>query len=1167
MIAARTTPTSAEPSYSAQPLLPLKLTPPPPRDGVLLRPDLQSLLAEVRLHPITLVVAPAGYGKTTLLAQWVQELSRTGAPIGWLTLDRSERDPAVFLAYLIRAFQLIAPTLGAEAWRVLSSVANLQRDWPLVAGALCSDLQRQLATATFLVLDDLQQVSDSAVIGQMLGYIVRAAPPTLHIVMASRRAPTFAPLPRLRAEGHLLELSQRNLHLSADEARQVLAAQDVTLGDAELALLLARTEGWALSVQLAARALAGQSTERRADFLRALEGTQEQLLNYLATEVLADLPDELIEFLRLAALPERFDAGLLTEVLERDDVGYLLGRAQALGLPILPLNEHGDLLRFHPLWREMLLRTNDQRPTTDDRQRSADDDQSSVVGRRSSESAALAQLHRRFGSVLEARGDLEEALSHYAAAGAADELARALRQRAWPLLQSPRRDSVRGWLEQIPPDLRENDAELLYMWGYSQIAAAPAQAITLIEHAADRFRQAGLHPRELRALADLAALLYLQANAPNFVACCVRAIRAANYVRDAWSRGAALVGATAMLYTKGRYVAALRVGRQAAGQPLNTAWHWLLAMLVSSIDIRLGQPADALTIIDEALHLPQVDHDDRLRQNLLRQRAMALYQQGQVTEATTLALEAHRHLSDYYHDGSAGFSARQLALLLVLQGRVDEATTYVVQARTAFHDMGALEPLASLQVIELYAQLLRGQAARARAAVPSLLRRLDETEGNAQDLQLRLLLALVLGEGGDPQRALMLTRAIATQMAQQGYRLFLTSAQFYTAYLAGLCDDEQTRNAALRAGWALVDSDNQHFIPMLPPVALRDVVVAALRAEIAPPGISQLLRRQMPEQAMELLRSLLDAPEPTIRANAACLLGELGASAAYPSLRMLLKDRSAPVRKAAEDALSRLVYRPPYTLRVRSLGAFGIWRGDHEVRDRDWRSTKARQLFQLLLTERGRTLPRDRVLEALWPEMDPEAAANNLRVTLNRLGKAVEPDRPEGAPPAYLIQQGDTYGFNIESDHDLDAADFAEAVASGQRAARRGQRAAAIAAFRTAIGLYGGPYLPDNMYEDWTVVERERLAMLFNDAAMRLGTLLLEEGLAHEAIGLAWRVLENDRAHEEAYRLLMRAHATLGERSTALRLYARCVTMLQDELGVEPLPETTALYNTLREMR
>jgi LuxR family maltose regulon positive regulatory protein len=202
----------------------------------------------------------------------------------------------------------------------------------------------------------------------------------------------------------------------------------------------------------------------------------------------------------------------------------------------------------------------------------------------------------------------------------------------------------------------------------------------------------------------------------------------------------------------------------------------------------------------------------------------------------------------------------------------------------------------------------------------------------------------------------------------------------------------------------------------------------------------------------------------------------------------------------------------------------------------------------------------------LWPDLEPDAAANNLRVTINRLGKAVEPDRPDGAPPAFLIQQGETFSFNSASDHELDAAEFAEAVAAGQQAARHGQRAAAIAALRRAVQLYGGPYLPDNMYEDWTVVERERLAMLFNDAAIRLGTFLLEEGLAHEAIGLGWRVLEHDRAHEDAYRLLMRAHASLGERSAALRLYNRCVAMLKDELGVDPLPETLALYNALREM-
>ncbi|MFN8568522.1 MAG: BTAD domain-containing putative transcriptional regulator [Kouleothrix sp.] len=1148
---------------SAQPLLPLKLTPPPLRDGVLLRPDLQALLSEVRLHPITLVVAPAGYGKTTLLSQWVQELQRTNAPVCWLTLDRGERFPAMLLAYLIRAFQSIVPHMGDEAWRVLSGASNMQRDWPLVAGSLCSDLQRMLPTTTFLFIDDLQQVTESAAIGQILGYLLRAAPPTLHIVAASRRAPTFAPLSRLRAEGQLLELSQRDLHLTADEARQILAAQQVVIGDDDLALLLARTEGWALSIQLAARALAGRPIERRSDFLQALAGSQEQLLHYLATEVLSDLPAELIEFLRMAAIPERFDAALLAEVLQRDDIVYLLGRAQALGLPILPLDDRGDQLRFHPLWRELLQR---REPAAAHHAPAAEPPPADSAEPPAASSQAKA-IQLQFGRALEARGDLDEALSHYASAGATGELARALRQRAWPQLQSPRRDTVRRWLEQLPADVRENDTELLYMWGYSQTVNAPDQAISAIERAADRYHQSEQYERELRALADLTALLYLRGRPPTFIACCVRAVRAANRVRDAWSRGAALVGVTAMLHTKGRYAEALRVARQAAGQPLSPSWHWLQAMIVASINNQLGMPADTIAMIDDALQLPQVDHDDRMRQNLLRHRAFALELQGYTSEAAALAIDSHRHLGDYYRDGSAGFSARQLALLLMLQGRVDEASTYVAQARVAFHDMGALKPLASLQAIELYGQLLRGQGARACAAVGAVLHRLDEAEGQARDLRLRLLLALVLGEGGQAERALALTNELVAQMHERGYRLFLACTHLYRAYLAGLLADQPMQHAALRAGWQLFAADNQQHLPMLPPAALRAAVVGALQLGLAAASVSHVLRHQLAEQALDILRGMIESPEVDIRINIARLLGDLGTAAAYPSLRIMQKDRSQAVRQVADQALSRLIYRPPYRLRIRTLGAFAVWRGDQEVRDRDWRSSKARQLFQLLLTERGRTLPRDRVLEALWPDMEPDAAANNLRVTLNRLSKAVEPDRPDGAPPAYISQQGETYGFNVSSDYQIDAVDFAEAVAEGQRAARRGQRSAAISAFRTAMTLYGGPYLPDNMYEDWTVVERERLTMLFNDAAIRLGGLLLDEGLAHDTIGLGWRVLENDRAHEEAYRLLMRAHASLGERSTALRLYTRCVAMLQEELGVEPMIETTALYTTLRDMR
>jgi DNA-binding SARP family transcriptional activator len=329
--------------------------------------------------------------------------------------------------------------------------------------------------------------------------------------------------------------------------------------------------------------------------------------------------------------------------------------------------------------------------------------------------------------------------------------------------------------------------------------------------------------------------------------------------------------------------------------------------------------------------------------------------------------------------------------------------------------------------------------------------------------------------------------------------------------------------------------------------------------------VGEVLRHAIPDAAPTLLLSLLDQhSDPAIRARIAGLLGDLGAAKAYPALRAMLKDRNTEVRVAAEGALERLVYRPAYRLNVRTLGAFGVWRGDVEIRDRDWRSVKARQLLQLLLVERGRMLPRDRIMDMLWPGLEAEAAANNLRVTLSRLTKAIEPSRPEGAPTYYVVQQGDTYGFNVEADHQYDAADFSAAVDAGRAALQKGQTGEAIAHFRQAISLYGGTFLPDCLYEDWSVVERERLGLLFTEASLKLGDLLLEEDNPHEAIGLAWRVLEYDQAQEEAYQLLIRAYGGLGERSTAMRIYARCVQALEQELGVEPLPETVALYEKIR---
>ncbi|HEU5088532.1 MAG TPA: HEAT repeat domain-containing protein, partial [Roseiflexaceae bacterium] len=880
--------------------------------------------------------------KTTLLSQWTQELQRTGATVCWLSLDEKDRDPALFLAYLIGVFQAFQPQIGVDAQRILNSAANPDRDWPIVAGSLCGDLQRRLPSTTFLFLDDLHSVADSAVIVQILGYLLRAAPPLLRVILASRRAAVFAPIGRMRAEGQVLDISTHELHLKADEARHVLEAQAINLHADELDLLLRRTEGWPLSVQLAARALASQPAHQRGTFVRALSGSQEQLLNYLASEVLSDLPADVLDFLRFASLPSYFDTALLNDVLQRDDAPYLLQRAQSLGLPITPANRQSEFVRFHTLWREELQRQLHEELSEAD----------------------CADLQRRFGRAFEQRGAFEAAIEHYAAAHAEADIVRTLRLHGWPLLFSPQRDLVRRWLEDLSEEARRSNAEILYLWGYSQIVKDPDSATTQIEQAADLFRQAGQHDRELRALSDLAAQLFLQMHLSRFSAIAMRAIRVCNHLRDEWSRGAALVSVAAMLFTKGRDLAALRVARHAAARPLNPAWQWLLSMVQATIQLRLGRPADALISLDEGLRVPRVDEDDRLRQTLLMLRAMANFQLGHENEAVAAALDAYRALSDYACRNIIGYGAQDLAMMLTLIGRVDEAMTYLSQARASFHESGALAPLTSLQAIELYGMLQRGQATRAVGSVGSVLRRLSENEAGTPAVQLRLLLALVLGEGGEPQAALRLVQDLIRTMLERGHRLHLCSAELYAAALISrMGGNVAEREQLLRSGWALAHADNLRSLPMLPLSVVWDVAEGALRAGIEPETVGSVLCHQLPDLAGERLQALLADPNAEVREHAAHFLGILGETSAYSALRTLAKDKNARVRRAAELALNVLVYRPPYRLAIRTLGAFVIRRGDTEVRDRDWRSSKARQLFQLLLTERGRAVPRERVLD------------------------------------------------------------------------------------------------------------------------------------------------------------------------------------------------------------
>jgi LuxR family transcriptional regulator, maltose regulon positive regulatory protein len=268
-------------------------------------------------------------------------------------------------------------------------------------------------------------------------------------------------------------------------------------------------------------------------------------------------------------------------------------------------------------------------------------------------------------------------------------------------------------------------------------------------------------------------------------------------------------------------------------------------------------------------------------------------------------------------------------------------------------------------------------------------------------------------------------------------------------------------------------------------------------------------------------------------------------------------------RLLASLGLPDIEFHPGYQLRVYTLGSFSAWRGLQPIPANGWRREKARQLFEILLTQRSSPLDRDQILEHLWPGADPTTAQRNFKVTLNTLYGVLEPDREPGSESAYIVREGTVYNLRPGADIWIDSLEFLRRVEAAETYLPADHEAA-IKEFQRALDLYTGEYLPDARYETWAAAEREQIATTFLRAADQLAELYLFANRPEETIKICGRILAQDNCWERAYRQLMQAFHQMGDRGQVARAYKRCTQTLSAELDVPPAPETTALFNRLR---
>ncbi|MFN2227266.1 MAG: LuxR C-terminal-related transcriptional regulator [Anaerolineae bacterium] len=436
-------------------LLATKLYVPRARPNLVSRPGLVRRLEEgmQQGRRLSLISAPAGFGKTTLLVEWLHSQSgrRPGWAAGWLALDDDDNDPARFLAYLAaalrRAGAAVEPPRPAAGLRpVLAALIN------------------QVAATSLpilLVLDDYHLV-DEAEIHDAVSYLLDHAPPNLHLAIASRADPPL-PLPRLRARGQMTELRQADLRFAADEAAAFLKrTMSLEVSDEDVRHLEQRTEGWIAALQLAALSMQGR--EQAGAAVEAFGGGHRYLLDYLAEEVLHRQPAALQAFLRRTSVLERLCGPLCDAVVEEDEAAggrppagtqAILEGMETANLFLLPLDGQRRWYRYHPLFAEFLQR---QLART--------------------EPDLVPGLHRRAGRWHEAQGLWAGAIEHALAAADFERAADLIEAQAEATLMRSEIATFRGWVDALPDEvLRQRPLLGLYSAWALLLATRPLDEV------------------------------------------------------------------------------------------------------------------------------------------------------------------------------------------------------------------------------------------------------------------------------------------------------------------------------------------------------------------------------------------------------------------------------------------------------------------------------------------------------------------------------------------------------------------------------------------------------------------------------------------------------------------------------------------------------------------
>lgn len=1058
-------------------------------------------------YRLIVVVAAAGYGKTSLLAQFART---DGFVFSWLTLDESDVDLRVFGEAIVNSLKQVYPGFGAQTMQLLTSASIIEQNVSLLTHTLVRELATFMTQPICMVLDDFQIVEASAPVIQFLDRLLEELPEEAHLIISSRNLPPLQ-LGVLIAQQQVAALGQAILRLDMEETRQIIAAinglsvEEVPESTAIKAY--EATEGWLVGLLMTnhigrmREAQVGLGAPRAVDLLAS----------YLLAQVWQDLPPDLREFLCRSSILSEISIAFCSNELGWSDTASWIAEIERRNLFIQPIGspdatDGGDTtFRYHPLFSEFL------------RQRLRED-----------EPIRYAQLQHVIGIAYERNDEVELAVRHYLAGNWSQDVIRLIELHAPVLVERGRYRTILGWmsrLDAISPGARA-DRHVLWqfkIWSHLNLGE-DTQAMEALDRLDELYLRTGDIARR-QSLNIRRSLLLWRAGKFEEALAGTYEVTNSIYPQPLWVRIEALRIATMCLEELGRLSEAL----EAISTAEQLAHDWGRAgnealarskLTRSTVLDGLGQTIGALRATAEAVGLAEQLQDDGLRAEATIDLVEQLVFTGSKEDLVEMSQQG-LDLADAIGNQALRVNGiTMLAYVHMEQDRFDKAIESVAAALALARQITSSTERGVI--------LFRALIAHAHVLHRFALRD-SAPEKRANQLQQALTLA---------------REAIAIAEANQSRRLMLQAYAQTGAILTTQGDAIQAANAFRNAEAVFGQFNNN---------AVGEVNICRLLMLWAEPSPDVEQIKTLVTQT----RQLVDARQQTyfIQAEGAKAWAMWQALSSDASIETLLAARTDEAALQSSDGTIAAEPAKPqiklvqHDLRVYGFGPGRVSRGDAVVGPSQWGWKIPRDLFFYILTVHKAT--RAQIGVIFWPESTTASMQSSFQNAKFAIKTAL------GAPA--MVYVNGMYSVSPELDYLYDVNSFEQLIANSRQETKED----ALDDLLNAAALYTDEFLAgsDSL---WAIQIRDELGHKFTQCCLDAAEAALAIEQPDAVVNLLERASLRDPLNEEMARMLMKCQWAIGKRHAALKTYSRLKTTLQDEMGIIPEIETERLITTIK---